>query len=82
MSIRSRPVETSLGEAVTRRITDEARRREVHQVILERKTGITQSTISRAFNGLRVLSIDEADALCDALGLSLVTVLREAKSGR
>ena len=51
----------------------------MQQVILERRTGITQSTISRAFNGRRVFSIDEAAAMCDALGLSLVTVIRDSQ---
>lgn len=79
MGIRSPPVGYSLGAAVTRRLAIEAEERGVQQVMLERRTGISQSTISRAFNGRRVFSIDEAEAMCDALGLSLVTVIRDAQ---
>jgi len=69
----------SLGAAVTRRLAVEAEERQIPQVDLERKTGIGQPQISRAFSGLRVLTLDEMAALCDAMGLSLLAVIREAQ---
>lgn len=78
MSIRSPPVGDSLGRAVTRRLAVEAEERQVQQIVIERRTGIGQSTISRAFNGRRVFSIDEAARVSEALGLSFVDVIRDA----
>ena len=80
--IRSPPVGYSLGAAVTRRLAVEAEEREIRQIDLELRTGIGQPQISRAFSGLRVFTLDEMSAVCDALGLSLLTVIREEMTGR
>lgn len=40
---------------------------------------LSESTISRVFNGLRALTVDELDAVADALGLVGWQVLREAE---
>ncbi len=41
--------------------------------------GISQSQISKYLRAERVLDIDQLDALCFALGLNIVTVVREAE---
>ena len=79
VGIRSPAVGYTLGAAVTRRLAVEAEERQIQQLDISFRTGISQSTISRAFNGRRVFSIDEAAAVCDALGLSLLTVIRDAQ---
>lgn len=79
MAVRSRAVEDTLGAAVTRIIADAAEASDLAQVTLERRTGIGQSQISRSFSGHRVFSIGEADAMCDALGLSFTQVIRDAR---
>lgn len=45
---------------------------------LEAKSGVAKSTIQRAFSGERTLRIAELEALCDALGLILWQVMKDA----
>lgn len=40
---------------------------------------LSESTISRVFNGMRALTVDELDAVADAVGLIGWEVLREAE---
>jgi DNA-binding phage protein len=69
----------SLGAAVTRLLAVEAEERMWTQVLLSARTGISQPQLSRAFRGTRVLTLDEMAAVCDALGLNLLAVIREAQ---
>lgn len=45
---------------------------------LATKSGVTKSTIQRAFTGERTLRIAELEAICNALGLTLWQVMKEA----
>jgi transcriptional regulator with XRE-family HTH domain len=44
--------------------------------------GVSQSQISKYLLANRALNVDELDAICSALGLDVVAVVREAKDGQ
>jgi transcriptional regulator with XRE-family HTH domain len=44
--------------------------------------GISQSQVSKLLRGVRVPDVDELEALCDALDLDVVEVVREAVQKR
>lgn len=46
---------------------------------LESHSGVTRSTVQRVLAGARTLKISELESLCDALGLVLWEVLKEAQ---
>ena len=52
------------------------------QTALGAMAGISQSQISKYLRAERVLTIDRLDALCTALGLDIVDVVREAVQTR
>lgn len=69
-----------ISTAVTQLIATTSEELLLTQSELGRRTGIHQVTISRTFRGEREFTLDELDAICDALGLSLLAVINEAKS--
>lgn len=50
----------------------------VSQIELGRLSGISQSQISKLFRGERRLTLDQLEAMCHALRLSVVAVIAEA----
>lgn len=67
-----------LGRAVAEILHDEMRSQGLPQFELGRLTGLSQSQISTYLRGVRGLTLDEADDLCRALGLTLLEVLTQA----
>ncbi|TFC92024.1 MULTISPECIES: helix-turn-helix transcriptional regulator [Cryobacterium] len=52
----------------------------VSQKALGAAVGISQSQMSKHLRGERVLDVDQLDALCDALNLQIVDVVRSAQA--
>jgi len=50
----------------------------VSQSELARRSGVSQPHISAVFRGKTVFTLDQLDAICDALGLQLIAVIHEA----
>lgn len=73
------PVPGTLSLVVTRVIRDVAEDLYLSQAELGRRSGVPQSTISRAYKGTQAFTIDQLDALCSVLGVSLAAVVDEAQ---
>lgn len=69
---------------LTPRVADilSARVRElvISQKAIAEGSGISQSQVSKLLRGVRVINVDQLDALCSVLGLSIVDVVRQAVS--
>lgn len=73
------PVPGTLSLVVTRVIRDVAEDVYLTQAELARRSGVPQSTISRAYHERQAFTIDQLDALCRALGVSVAAVIAEAQ---
>ncbi|GAB2702622.1 hypothetical protein GCM10027071_15480 [Microbacterium marinum] len=80
--IRYRPPVPTRAEPVSREVVriihDHADETFTTQVELSRKSGVTQSQISRLYGHRAPLSVAHMFALCSALGISAPAVLAEA----
>lgn len=54
----------------------------VTQTELARRSGVSQSQISKLFSGERAMKVDQLEAICTALGLSAAAVVAEAETPR
>lgn len=68
-----------LSSAASRLLADAASELLLTQTEISRRSGVSQSKVSRTFSGSREFTLDELDAVCHALGLSLLAVIDEAK---
>ena len=59
-------------------LSDERKAQGLSQMALADRAGFTQSQLSKHLRGERVLTVDGLDALCVALGLDIVDVVRDA----
>jgi transcriptional regulator with XRE-family HTH domain len=59
----------------------ERHKRGTTQTALAAMSGISQSQVSKYLRAERVLDIDRLDALCTALGLDIVEVVRRGRAG-
>ena len=73
------PVPGTLSLAVARVIRDVADELYLSQTELGRRSGVPQSTISRAYQGRQAFTIDQVAAICEALGISFAGVVAEAQ---
>lgn len=73
-----RSVDGALNDAVARLLAVTADELLITQTELERRTGISQSLISKLFRGERRMSLDQFSALCTALRVSPVAVVASA----
>lgn len=78
---RSR-VPGSLSRAVGAILAGRASERGLTQGQLGTAAGVSQSQVSKLFRGERALTLDQYDALCEALDLDIVGILIEAEEGR
>lgn len=70
----------TLSLAVARVVEDVARESFLSQKALGHAAGIDQSKISRAYRGRQAFTIDQLDAICKVLGVSVAAVIAEAQA--
>lgn len=69
-----------LNRAVARLLAVTAEESLITQVELERRTGISQSLISKLFRCERRMSLDQFELLCEALRLEPAEIVADALS--
>lgn len=57
-------------------------RKDISQTALARRIGVSQSQMSDYLRGERPMTLEEIDAICDALGLDILVVIEEADRTR
>ncbi|KAA9110153.1 helix-turn-helix domain-containing protein [Microbacterium rhizomatis] len=70
----------AISRAVAEILRDHAEQTFVTQTELARRTGISQSQISKLFRAERPMTIGQLAELCDALHLSIAAVVGEASA--
>jgi transcriptional regulator with XRE-family HTH domain len=70
----------ALNRAVARILDDACEELFVTQTELARRSGISQSQISKLLRAEHGMKLGHLDAICTALGLSIVAVIAEAAS--
>ena len=70
--------EGRLSDEVTAILRTYAEETFVSQSELARRSGVSQPHISNVFRGITVFTIDQLDAVCDALGVQIAAVIHEA----
>ncbi|MBW9095172.1 helix-turn-helix transcriptional regulator [Microbacterium jejuense] len=68
----------ALSRAVARILVDACDELFVTQTELARRSGVSQSQISKLLRAEREIKLGQLDAICAALGLSIVAVVAEA----
>ena len=79
MGSRSRNDVGPLSRAIAHILGDAFALTGGHQETLGELAGISQSQLSKYLRGERVMTVEELEALCRALDLDLVEVVREGK---
>ena len=69
----------TLAETIRRRIRDEMRRQKLSQRDLATRLTWTQSRVGKILTGNTALSVDDLGAMCSALQISLVEVVRDPR---
>lgn len=75
----SRPPPGPLSLKVSKILRGRAREENLTQMDLKRATGISQSKISAILTGKESMDVTHLDWLCDALGMSIGSVILEAE---
>lgn len=70
----------SLGKAVAKSLNAQRAYVGMTQMQLSEKSGISQSQLSKQLRGIRAINIDELDAICEALGVSMESILESAEA--
>lgn len=79
MSPRPKDTMDTFGKVVARLLNEQRLQKGITQTELAQTTGISQSQISKQMRGTRDINIDELGAIADALGIPLVTLMRQAE---
>ena len=81
MGSRSRNDVGALGKIVAEILNDARLNHNVSQLQLQESTGISQSQLSKQLRGIRAINLDELEAICATLSISVkeVLILAEAK---
>ena len=69
-----------LGETVAELLHRHMESEGMKQYELAALSRLSRPTISRIFNGSKAMSVDELDAMCQALGLVTSAVVRQAEA--
>jgi len=72
----------NLNRSVARILAAAADELFVTQTELGRRTGISQSQISKLLRAERAMKVDQLDAICAALGLPVAAVVAEAAASK
>lgn len=70
----------SLGKEVAKSLNAQRAYVGMTQMQLSEKSGISQSQLSKQLRGIRAINIDELDAICEALGVSMESILESAEA--
>ena len=81
MGSRSRNDVGAFGNIVAEILNDARLKHNVSQLQLQESTGISQSQLSKQLRGIRAINLDELEAICATLSISVkeVLILAEAK---
>ena len=79
MPTGSRPLPSPLSQAIARILSEAISEAAASQRQIADSAGISPAQLSRVLNGLKVFTIDQLDAVCDALRLDLVDVIERAE---
>ncbi|EFM50215.1 MAG: XRE family transcriptional regulator [Corynebacterium sp.] len=81
MGSRSRNDVGAFGKIVAEILNDARLNHNVSQLQLQESTGISQSQLSKQLRGIRAINLDELEAICATLSISVkeVLILAEAK---
>lgn len=75
----SRPLPSPLSLAIARLLNEAISESAASQRAIAERAGISPAQLSRVLNGLKVFTIDQLDAVCDAVGTDLVDLIERAE---
>lgn len=76
MSPEKKATINAFGKSIAKTLSDIREQTGVTQAQLATATGISQSQLSKQLRGIRAINMDELDAICKALGTSMIDVIR------
>lgn len=78
MNAQRRDAINEFGKAVARQLNARRAHQGLTQIQLEEATGISQSQLSKQLRGLRAINMDELAQLCEALDVSMESIIELA----
>lgn len=68
------------SRAVARALSEQAERKGKSQAAIARETGISQSRVNLIMRAERAITVEETALICEALGVSVLSVIRDAEA--
>ncbi len=78
MGTKERIAPQALGMEVAALLREAVARRELTQAQVAEKAGISTSQVGKYLRGVRPITVDELDRLCDSIGVSFERLIVEA----